>query len=101
MPQAGDPITCLTWNVAAVNNNPFEYWVSHDDTAYLELMADAQRFIDEPTAEQDVEVAAIFPEALFEELATSMSTEGWGGVEETRDLWKTDYSKRKIISGFL
>lgn len=94
-------VACVTWNVAAVNNNPFEYWVSHDDSSYLELMADVQRFIDEPTADQDVEVCAVFPEALFEELAESMGAEGWVGIQETRELWKSDFSKRKIISGFL
>jgi hypothetical protein len=28
-----------TWNVAAVNNNPFEYYITHDDPAYNALMA--------------------------------------------------------------
>lgn len=27
-----------TWNIAAVNNNPFEYFVTHDDPAYNKLM---------------------------------------------------------------
>lgn len=38
----------ITWNIAAVNNNPFEYWVTHDDPAYNKLMSDAQEFIDSP-----------------------------------------------------
>jgi hypothetical protein len=94
-------LTCVTWNVAAVNNNPFEYWVTHDDAAYLQLMQDVQAFIDAPTPEQDVEVAAVFPDAIFEELASVMATEGWTGVIETRTLWQNEYSKRRIISGFM
>lgn len=94
-------LTCLTWNVAAVNNNPFEYWVSHDDPAYLRLMNDVQEFIDSPSNDQDVEVRSVFPDALFEELASMMSAEGWGGIEETRKLWRDDFSQRKIMSGFL
>lgn len=27
-----------TWNVAAINNNPFEYWITHDDANYNALM---------------------------------------------------------------
>ena len=37
-----------TWNIASVNNNPFEYWVSHPDPAYNELMEGVQDFIDNP-----------------------------------------------------
>lgn len=94
-------VSCLTWNIAAVNNNPFEYWVSHDDASYLELMANVQSFIDEPSSDQDVEVRAVFPDALFEELAGAMAAEGWDGIQETRELWKNDFSQRKIIKGFL
>ena len=30
---AGDPskIAVLTWNIAAVNNKPFEYWITEDN----------------------------------------------------------------------
>eukprot|EP00930_Biecheleria_cincta_P087271 TRINITY_DN7651_c0_g2_i1.p1 TRINITY_DN7651_c0_g2~~TRINITY_DN7651_c0_g2_i1.p1 ORF type:complete len:533 (+),score=100.69 TRINITY_DN7651_c0_g2_i1:47-1600(+) len=94
-------LTCVTWNVAAINNNPFEYWVTHDDAAYLKLMEDVQQFIDRTTPNQDVMVGAIFPDDLFEELAAAMTQEGWTGVEETRQLWKTGFSKRSIIGGFL
>jgi len=91
----------VTWNVAAINNNPFEYWVTHDDAAYLKLMEDVMHFIDKPTPEQDVTVATVFSDGLFEELAKAMAEQGWKGVEETRKAWKEDYSKRGIISGII
>lgn len=94
-------VTCVTWNVAAINNNPFEYWVTHDNAAYLRLMEDVQAFIDKPTADQDVEVSVVFPDSLFEELAAVMAAEGWSGIEETRQMWKNDFSKRHIISTFM
>jgi len=94
-------LVCVTWNVAAINNNPFEYWVTHDNAAYLELMEDVQTFIDKPTQEQDLEVGAVFSDAFFEELAEAMVAEGWSGVDETRELWKSDFSRRGIVSGFL
>ena len=37
-----------TWNVAAVNNNPFEYHVAHDDTAYDALMAAVEALVESP-----------------------------------------------------
>ena len=31
-------INVATWNVAAINNNPFEYWITHSDKEYNALM---------------------------------------------------------------
>ena len=31
-------INVATWNVAAINNNPFEYWITHSDEEYNALM---------------------------------------------------------------
>ena len=39
-----------TWNIAAINNNPFEYWITHDDADYNALMEGVQSFIDQPGA---------------------------------------------------
>ena len=33
------PLTVCTWNVAAINNNPFEYWITYDENPlYQKLM---------------------------------------------------------------
>lgn len=40
-----------TWNIAAINNNPFEYWITHDDADYNALMEGVQSFIDQPGAQ--------------------------------------------------
>ena len=43
-------LRAVTWNVAAVNNNPFEYWITHDDPAYNTLIDGVQVFpVKEPT----------------------------------------------------
>jgi hypothetical protein len=89
-----------TWNVAAVNNNPFEYWLTHPDPEYTRLMQAVEQFILAP-AEQDVPVGAVFSHAMFAELRERMEGEGWAGVAETEALWRTDFSQRRIISGFL
>ena len=35
-------LNLVTWNIAAINNNPFEYWITHEDAAYNKLMVDVQ-----------------------------------------------------------
>jgi len=32
-------LTAATWNIAAINTNPFEYWISHEDDRYNKLMS--------------------------------------------------------------
>ena len=39
-------INVASWNIAAVYNNPFEYWVSHQNPEYDYLMKGVQDFID-------------------------------------------------------
>ena len=90
----------MTWNVAAINNNPFEYWISSEDRQYTQLMGRVSDFIEHPGA-RDVQVEALFTEDMFLELEGAMKAAGWGGVEETRKLWESDFKGRKIISGFL
>ncbi|CAE7293825.1 unnamed protein product [Symbiodinium natans] len=97
---AAHSFEAATWNVAAVNNNPFEYWLSHSDAAYNELMGQVERFIDTP-GDGDVPVSEVFPVAFFEELRGLMEEEGWQGLEKVTSLWESDFSKRKIMSGVL
>ena len=110
----GDPLTAMgkmlqsrstsalkmvTWNIAAVNNNPFEYWLTHPDPAYDQLMQDVQNFIEEPGA-ADVPVGEVFTQAMFDELDALMTAQGW----DAADLCRTEYgalAQRKIISGFM
>ena len=38
----------VTWNVAAINNNPFEYWITHDeDPSYDTMMRAVRLFVEE------------------------------------------------------
>jgi len=89
-----------TWNIAAVNNNPFEYWVTHDSESYDKLMQGVERFLEEP-GDLDVTVEEIFTHQCFQELEELMINEKWAGVDRVRTLWLEDYSRRKIVSGFM
>jgi len=96
------PLTAVSWNIAAINNNPFEYWVEIADPGYNELMANAQRFVDTPGA-KDVRVDEVFTDAMFAELRAAMGAmqPAWTGVDEVAEIWATELSQRKIVSGFL
>ena len=93
-------LTVATWNVAAINNNPFEYWIHSEDESYNKLMADVQAFISEP-GDKDVRVKEVFTDAMWDELKAKMKGAGWAGVDDVDDLWQDDYRRRKIVSGFL
>jgi hypothetical protein len=47
-----------SWNIAAVNNNPFEYWVTHDSPSYNALMQGVQAFLDAP-GDDDLPVSQV------------------------------------------
>jgi len=89
-----------SWNIAAINNNPFEYWITHDDSEYGALMDHVQEFIDTP-GDRDVPVGDVFTPQRWQELKALMQAEGWAGVEATEQRWLSDFKERKIITGFL
>ena len=93
-------IRAVTWNIAAVNNNPFEYWITNADPNYNRIMSNVSSFIDTPGA-NDVPVRALFTEAMFQELEQSMIAANWTGVAGTRVMWDKNLKNRKIISEFL
>uniref|UniRef100_A0A7S2S644 Endonuclease/exonuclease/phosphatase domain-containing protein n=1 Tax=Rhizochromulina marina TaxID=1034831 RepID=A0A7S2S644_9STRA len=90
----------LTWNMAAINNNPFEYWITSDDKTYNKLMEDVSIFINSP-GDKDVRVDAVFTPAMFEDLMREMEQANWGGLTEVRQRWESEYRGRKIISEFI
>jgi hypothetical protein len=99
-PDSGRVLRVATWNVAAVNNNPFEYFITHHDPAYNELMADFEAFIDSP-GDGDVTVGEIIDDAMFEELVAEMRAHGIDGVDATAEYWHAHIKPRRIVSGFL
>mmetsp|Transcript_76036 Transcript_76036/g.204012 ORF Transcript_76036/g.204012 Transcript_76036/m.204012 type:complete len:515 (+) Transcript_76036:88-1632(+) len=57
----------VTWNMAAVNNNPFEYWITHQSDEYVTLMNEVQRVVDQPGA-HDIPIHQILTDRQFSEL---------------------------------
>jgi hypothetical protein len=88
-----------TWNIAAINNNPFEYWITaKDNPHYDKLMLDVENFIINP-GDNDVPVSDVFTQGMFDQLDKRLTeTAGWKSV---RSYWDDDFSKRKIVAGFM
>lgn len=92
-------LSILTWNLATINNNPFEYWISHSDAAYAKLMDQVEAFIDDPQ-DRDVPVVDVFTPELFAELIQQMKALEWQGLDSVEEMWKS-IQQRKIVSGVL
>jgi len=102
MKSTGRFMTVATWNIAAINNNPFEYWLTMEDKPeYEDLMKNVESFIESPQ-DNDVPVHTVFTEDMFDKLETRMKSVGWDGMDTVRnEYWEKDYKHRKIISQFL
>lgn len=92
-------LSVATWNIAAINNNPFEYWITYKENPnYEKLMVEVEHFLEDP-GDQDVPVPEVFTPAMFEALDKRLtSTAGWSSVKE---YWENDFSKRNIIKTFM
>lgn len=96
----GRKLRVATWNIAAVNNNPFEYYITHTDAAYNKMMVDVEKFVLSP-GNKDVKVSEVLTPAMFAELKALMKKQGWKGVDDTAKVYEEDYKHRKLISEFL
>jgi len=98
MAAAGRRINIATWNIAAINNNPFEYWITYkENPQYEELMINVEKFLEQP-GDEDIPVDQVFTPNMFKKLDAWMTRVGWQSVQS---YWDNDFSKRKIISGFM
>lgn len=60
-------------------------------------MVDVEQFIENP-GDKDVKVSEVFTNAMFETLDKRLTGVGWKSM---KTYWESDYSNRKIVSGFL
>mmetsp|Transcript_46544 Transcript_46544/g.131032 ORF Transcript_46544/g.131032 Transcript_46544/m.131032 type:complete len:621 (+) Transcript_46544:107-1969(+) len=98
MKAAGRRLAITSWNIAAINNNPFEYWITYrENEEYEKLMINVEKFLEEP-GDKDVPINKVFTEEMFSKLDTRMTGVGWKSV---RSYWESDFANRKIISGFM
>ena len=87
-----------TFNVAAINNNPFEYWLTMpENPGYEVLMAKIEDFIENP-GDKDVPVSQVFTPEMFSELDQKLTSVGWPSM---KSYWDSDFSQRSIVASFL
>lgn len=95
---SGRRLAVTTWNIAAINNNPFEYWITYKENPdYENLMINIELFLETP-GDKDVPVKEVFTEDMFSKLDARLTGVGWTSV---RSYWESDFQNRKIVSGFL
>lgn len=96
------PLNVVTWNIAAVNNNPFEYWIEHDDERYSRLMKGVETFMSDP--KQDIAIEQVFSQSKFDELQALMRSHQLATspmLEQIRNERWEELKKKPIVSGFL
>jgi hypothetical protein len=95
---SGRRLAVTTWNIAAINNNPFEYWITFkQNPEYEKLMINVENFLENP-GDKDVKVNQVFTEEMFTKLDSRLTGVGWTSV---RSYWESDFQNRNIISGFM
>ena len=92
-------INVASWNIAAVYNNPFEYWVSHQNPEYDYLMKGVQDFID--TGGKELKINQVFTDEMFQELKRELFANDIQHLEDLEMAWRLDYMNRKVVSEFL
>ena len=94
-------LSVATWNVAAINNNPFEYWITmKGHPAYNKMMVDVENFIENPGSE-DVAVNKVFTDVMYDSLEKHMGAAGFKDLPKVREFWENDFKSRPIITGFM
>mmetsp|Transcript_9743 Transcript_9743/g.14993 ORF Transcript_9743/g.14993 Transcript_9743/m.14993 type:complete len:575 (-) Transcript_9743:55-1779(-) len=96
MRAAGRKLQHTTWNIAAINNNPFEYWITYNEE-YETLMKNVEEFLENP-GDKDVPVKDVFTEDMFAELDAKLVGLGWTSV---KTYWDDQYKNRNIVSQFM
>lgn len=96
------PLNVVSWNVAAINNNPFEYWIEHDDPKYGKLMKGVESFMSNPA--EDLPIEQVFSQAKYDELESLLLKQPRMTPELLKEVREERWNKlknKKIISGFL
>ena len=62
-------IKAATWNTAAINNNPFEIWVTYPGETYNNFMKNVEDVMDN---QEDFSINTAFTDSMFSDLVKEM-----------------------------
>lgn len=93
-------IKAATWNIAAINNNPFEYWITSDDPQYNHLMSNVSSFIVAPGS-QDIKIREVFTESMVTELVELLKDAFPTSAEQIKTYYEQNFADKSIVSGFI
>jgi hypothetical protein len=97
-----DTLNTVSWNMAAINNNPFEYWITMPGQRYNALMQKVAKAITTPESSGlDVPVSSIFTDEMFDQLKEKLSAAGIEHLDDMTKYWQDNFRGRKVISEFL
>jgi hypothetical protein len=92
-------ISTASWNVAAINNNPFEFWVNLDDRSYIDFMLEVDKlFYDDA---KDVLLHQIFTDDMFKEFHDRIQKAKILDSNQLDKSWRNDWRGRMAISEFI
>ena len=94
-----DIVRAVSWNIAAINANPFEYWITYVDPTYNDLMYSVEKFVTNP--KNDTQIMNVFTNDMFYQLKGILEKQGINGLVELEGIWRRDFSKRMAIKEFL
>ena len=88
-----------SWNIAAINNNPFEFWISYSDSTYDDMMQAVETFISDQ--QNDLTIQELFSNDMFLELKYEFEELDVHGLPALEEIWKLDFSQRFCFKEFL
>lgn len=99
--EAATSFEVMSWNVAAINTNPWEYYVDREP-AYAQLMIDIQELMT-TGGDLDAPVSTVFGDEMANTLFEKMLGCGYelAAVEATRREWETSFKHRLMIRDFI
>eukprot|EP00924_Labyrinthula_sp_SR-Ha-C_P000697 snap_masked-scaffold_7-processed-gene-1.9-mRNA-1 protein AED:0.07 eAED:0.07 QI:0/-1/0/1/-1/1/1/0/509 len=98
----GQNFKVASWNIAAINNNPFEYWITYPSESYNVLMDKLQGFLTSSPLQYDPPVSTVFLPEYFSTLKAKLIECGLlksDQVEPFEESWE-GLSSRPCISKF-
>ena len=103
-PTSPPTLSAVSWNMAAINNNPFEYHMGQTTEDYDRFMVDVATFVTATPTHQDLVLSDLLSPGMVAQLMTEMNASPHYNrkeIEVVQSLWAQKFSKLQGIAGFL